>query len=90
MTTLTLSEQATSLVKAAVGSQRRLLETSRHEYRQRLGSFERRYRMSTTRFLRRFQAGELEDSPRWFDWLFAHQAYRELSKRLTILHGIKL
>lgn len=90
MPTLTLSEQATGVVKAAVSSQRRLLETGCHEYRQRLGAFERRYRMSTKRFVRRFHAGELQDSPMWFDWLFAHQAYAELSKRLVILHGIKL
>ena len=90
MTTLTLSDQATGLVKAAVGSQRRLLETSRHEYRQRLETFERRHGMTTKRFVRRFHAGKLDDSPVWFDWLFAHQAQTELSKRLAILRGIKL
>lgn len=90
MPTLTLSAQATDVVKAAVSSQRRLLETSRQEYRHRLEGCERRHRMSTKRFLRRFHAGELHDSPMWFDWLFAHQAYTELSKRLTILHGIRL
>ena len=90
MTTLTLSDQATDLVRSAVVSQRHLLDANRHEYRQRLAVFERRYGMTTKRFLRRFHAGELHDGPAWFDWLFAHQAYTELSKRLAILRGVKL
>ena len=90
MTTLTLSDQATGVVKDAMVSQRRLLEASRHEYRQRLEAFERRHGTTTKRFLRRFHAGELGDAPVWFDWLFAHHAHTELSKRLAILRDIKL
>ena len=89
MTTLTLSDQATDLVKAGVGLQRRLLDTNLQEYRRRLAAFEHRYRMTTKRFLHRFNAGTLSDNPAWFDWLFAHQALTELSKRLAILQGIK-
>ena len=90
MTTLTLSEQASSLVKDAITSQRRLLDTNRHEYRQRLEAFERRHGMTTNQFVRRFHAGKLNDDSVWFDWLFAHRAYTELSKRLVILRGVRL
>jgi hypothetical protein len=90
MTTLTLSTQAADLVKGGVDLQRRLLEAGRQEYRQRLETLERRYRMTTKQFLRRFHAGQLQDGPVWFDWLFAHHADTELSTRLTILRGIKL
>jgi hypothetical protein len=90
MTTLTLSDQAADVVKTAVMSQRRLLEASRQAYRRRLSAFEHRYGMGTTRFVHRFQAGQLGDEPAWFDWLFAHQAHRELSKRLALLRGVRL
>ena len=90
MTTLTLSDQATDLVKAGVTLQRRLLETSVQEYRRRLQGFERRYRMTTKCFLHRFHAGQLADDAAWFDWLFASQASTQLAERLAVLRGIKL
>ena len=90
MTTLTLSDQATPLVKAGVALERRVLEASRRQYRTRLAAFEHRYRMTTKRFLHRFNAGALDDGDTWFEWLFAHQAQTELSQRLAILRGIKL
>ncbi len=90
MTTLTLSDQATNLVKAGMALERRVLEASRQQYRTRLATLEHRYRMTTKRFLHRFNAGQLDDGETWFDWLFAHQAHTELSKRLAILRGIKL
>lgn len=90
MTTLTLSEQAADVVKAAVVSQRRLLETGRREYRQRLKALERRHGMTTKQFVRRFQAGKLHDDSVWFDWLFVHRADTELAMRLAILRGVKL
>ncbi len=90
MTTLPLSDQAAVLVKAGVRLERRLLEISRQEYGQRLAVLEARHGMTTKRFLRRFNAGKLDDREAWFDWLFTHQAYNELSKRLTILRGVRL
>ena len=90
MTTLTLSDQAADLVKAGVALQHRLLKTSCHDYRQRLQTFERRYRMTTKRFLHRFHAGKLADDAAWCDWLFASQAHTQLSQRLSVLRGIKL
>jgi hypothetical protein len=90
MTTLTLSDQAVDLLKAGVTLERQLLETNRRTYRQQAAALETRHHMSTKQFLRRFHAGKLDDREVWFDWLFAHQAYTELSKRLAILRGIKL
>ncbi len=90
MTTLTLTDQAAALVKAGVSLERRLLEISRQEYGQRLAGLEERHGMTTRRFLHRFNTGKLDDRETWFDWLFAHQAYAELSRRLTILRGIRL
>ena len=90
MTTLTLSDQATDLVKAGVALERRVLEANHRQYRVKLSVFERRYRMTTKRFLSRFNAGRLTDGQTWFDWLFAHRAHTELSKRLAILRGVKL
>lgn len=90
MTTLTLSDQATNLVKASVSLERHLLDANRRQYRAKLSAFERRYRMTTKRFLRCFNAGRLDDGEIWFDWLFAHRAYLEFSKRLAILRDIKL
>lgn len=90
MTILKLSKQEADLIRAGVDRERHLLEINRREYRQRLLALERRHGMTTTRFLRRFRAGECGDRSVWFDWLFAHQAHAECSKRLAILQSIKL
>ncbi len=46
--------------------------------------------MTTKRFLRQFKSGKLHDDAVWLDWLFAHQAHTELSRRLAILRRVKL
>jgi hypothetical protein len=48
-------------VKAGVSLERHLLEANRRQYRAKLSVFERRYRMTSKRFVNRFNAGQLDE-----------------------------
>jgi len=48
-----------------------------------LCGYEKKYKMTSAEFYRRFQAGELEELPDFFDWRVAYNAYRNLKQKIA-------
>ena len=90
MVKMSLSEETLDLVKSGLNLKKRVLKLNLDEYRKRLAEFESKYNMPTRQFLRKFNAGLLRDDQYLFDWLFAHQACKELSEKLTLLKQVRL
>ena len=61
-----------------------------NEYKQELKQFEKKNKMKTKEFVKKFEKGELGDEEKWFDWLFAYKAYKHVKKRLEAFKGISI
>lgn len=48
-----------------------------------LRQYEKKYKMSSAEFYRRFQAAELDETEDFFDWRFEYNSYRRLKKRVA-------
>ena len=90
MPKMSINEDALDLVKSGLNLKKRVLKLNLEEYRKRLAEFESKHKMSTRQFLRKFNSGQLGDEQYLFDWLFAHQARKELSSKLSLLRQVKL
>ena len=88
--TLSLQQEALSVVKSSLELKKKSLEFNLEHYRKRLQEFERKYGMNSTEFLARFNEGELGDDPQWFEWEYLVEVYQETKKQLTLLEQIRL
>jgi len=89
MDTITIQGDAVPLVKSGLEVERSILKLSLEEYRNQLKAFEKRHRMSSRTFIKKFESGALGDEGKWFDWLFAYKAYNHAKDRLNIFREIK-
>ncbi|MBI5649512.1 MAG: hypothetical protein HZC40_03565 [Chloroflexi bacterium] len=48
-----------------------------------LRGYEKKYKMTSAEFYRRFQAAELEELPDFFDWRVEYNAYRNLKEKIA-------
>jgi len=55
-----------------------LAETRRH-----LIGYEKKYKMTSAEFYRRFQAAELEENIDFFDWRVEYNSYRRMKKKIV-------
>lgn len=76
------------LIKSAVLFEGEVLRLGLPVCRERLEKFEKKYKMKTETFLRKFEKGMLGDKPEWFDWLFEYKAYKHLRERLGAIRQI--
>jgi len=53
-----------------------------------LAIFEKKYKMSRTDFIQKFESGELGDDVEWFDFLFAYRAFEHVKKKLKLIEEI--
>ncbi|MBI3912849.1 MAG: hypothetical protein HY327_01440 [Chloroflexi bacterium] len=53
------------------------------ESRRALRRYEKKYKMSSAEFYRRFQAAELEESMDFFDWRVEYNSYRRMKKKIA-------
>ena len=66
------------------------MKISLEEYKKDLETFERKYRMSSEIFIRKFESGDLGDDAKWFDFLFAYRAYEHVRKKLKLIEEIPI
>ena len=90
MQQIEISEEALPILKSSITFQKRLLAVKIENYFQRLQNFEKKYNMKSKTFFKDFEAGELGDSPEWYDWLFVYEAYNKTIKKKQILERFSL
>ena len=90
MHTVTMSVDAVDVVKSSINLKKRVLKSNCEDYKKRLKSFESKQGMSTKQFIKKYNAGQLGDDQKWFDWLFAYEAFSEINRELMLLRRVKL
>jgi len=90
MQKILINKEAVDLVKSGLNLKKRILKLNLEEYRKRLSEFESKHKMPTRKFLQKFNSGQLGDEQYLFDWLFAHQACKELSNKLNLCKQVKI
>ncbi|MBI4379387.1 MAG: hypothetical protein HY578_09855 [Nitrospinae bacterium] len=90
MQTITLADDVLGVVKSSIHLKKRVLQSNYADYKGQLKTFESKYGMSTKQFLNKYNLGQLGDAQKWFDWLFAYEAFSEISRELLLLHKVRL
>jgi hypothetical protein len=85
-----MQSEAVPVVRASLDMKRKALEFSLRQYQARLAAFEHQYQMTSDKFAIEYSRGELGDNAQWFEWEFALDAYRETTRQLTLLEGVRL
>jgi len=78
------------LQEEAFERERILLKRKLQFYEEQIKSFERKHKMTSEEFRKRFNSGELGDDKIWFEWLFALKVYTHIKERLSALEGVEL
>ncbi len=81
---------AITILKSGLEIEKKLLEQSFQKYQKEIAAFEKKYKMSSKKFLDGFNSGKLGDDEQWFDWLFAYKAYNHAKEKLDLAKKIKL
>jgi len=82
MTTITLKEDTIPILKDSLKMKKTTLELNLARYKKRLANFEKKYQMTTSDFVNKFNSGEIGDDSDWFEWEFIYQAFKETNKKL--------
>jgi hypothetical protein len=88
--TITMQQEAMSVVKSSLEMKRKALEFNLRQYQTRLTAFEKQHQMSSEQFTDKFGTGELGDDVEWFEWEFVLDAYQETTRQLELLKSIQL
>jgi len=75
MTTLKLNKETKSLIKSSLNIEENILNLGLDKWQSKLKEFEKEHKISTEKFVNKFNKGELGDDKKWFEWIFAYKAY---------------
>jgi len=91
MTTLkTKKKMVSSIINEGLNLKKIALKHSLRKYQSELEVFERKYKMKSKVFVKKFENGILGDEASWFEWLFIYKAMRKTEEKLKLLETIKL
>ncbi len=85
-----LDQEAKSLIKSSLNIEENILNLGLNKWKSRLKEFEKEHKISTERFITKFNKGKLGDDKKWFEWMFAYKAYNHTKEKLSIVKGIAL
>lgn len=77
------------LVEAALANELRLLQAGLQRTEQRLNEFEAKYQLSTSEFIRRYEADEFEETLEFAEWIGEYRLLEKLREKVDILQGIQ-
>lgn len=93
MTELTLisahEQPLKPLVEGALANEARLLQAGVRRTQQRLHEYEERFEMPTAEFLRQFEAGALDETLDFDEWIGEYRLLQRLQEKLETLRGIE-
>jgi len=87
---LKLNEETKSLIKSSLNIEENILNLGLNKWKSKLKEFEKEHKISTEKFIIKFNKGELGDDKKWFEWVFAHKAYNHVKEKLDLVKGIAI
>jgi hypothetical protein len=85
-----IKDEALPILKSGIVFKKKLLSVKVENYLKRLKAFERKHKMKSETFLKKFNSGKLGDDAEWFDWLFVYEAYNKIIEQKKIIDGLSL
>ena len=77
------------LIEAALANQLKLLKAGSHRSEERIREFEERYRMSTRKFIHKFENDELEETLEFAEWIGEYRMLEKLRLKIDILQEVR-
>ncbi len=77
------------LVQAALENELRLLEAGIRRTEKRLGLFEAKYRLSTAKFIRKYENDELDETLDYAEWVGEQRMLARLLEKRETLRGVR-
>jgi hypothetical protein len=90
MQKIAINQDALPLLRSSMALKDKILTTKAENYSIRLKKFEKKYKMKSSEFLKKFKLGKLGDNEEWFEWLFVYQAYSKILEQKKIIKGLVL
>ena len=87
---LNLNEETKSLIKSSLNIEENILNLGLNKWKNKLKEFEKDHKISTEKFVSKFNKGELGDNKKWFEWVFAYKAYNHVKEKLELVKGITI
>ncbi len=85
-----MKEEELLILKSGIVFKKKLLSAKERNYIERLKTFEKKHKMKSETFLKKFNVGKLGDDEEWFDWLFVYEAYNKIIEQKGIIDGMSL
>lgn len=89
-TTVKLNEETKSLIKSSLNIEENILNLGLNKWKSKLKEFEKEHKISTEKFVNKFNKGVLGDDKKWFEWIFAYKAYNHIKEKLNLVKGITI
>jgi hypothetical protein len=86
----TRKKMVSSIINEGLNLKKIALTHSLSNYQSELEAFEKKYRMKSKIFVKKFESGILGDEASWFEWLFIYRAMQKTEEKLKLLKTIKL
>ena len=90
MATIKLNEETKLLIKSSLNIEENILNLGLSKWKNKLKEFEKEHKISTEKFVSKFNKGELGDDKKWFEWMFAYKAYNHVKGKLDLVKGIAI
>ena len=87
---LKLNEETKSLIKSGLNIEENILNLGLNKWKNKLKEFEKEHKISTEKFVSKFNEGKLGDDKKWFEWMFAYKAYNHVKEKLNLVKGISI
>ncbi len=87
---LRLNEETKSLIKSSLNIEENILNLGLNKWKNKLKEFEKEHKISTEKFIGKFNKGEMGDDKKWFEWVFAYKAYNHVKEKLDLVKGIAI
>ena len=85
---LKLNEETKSLIKSSLNIEENILNLGLNKWKNKLNELKKEHKISTEKFVSKFNKGELGDDKKWFEWMFAYKAYNHVKEKLNLVKGI--
>ncbi|MBI2135832.1 hypothetical protein HYU06_02055 [Candidatus Woesearchaeota archaeon] len=89
-TILKLNDKTRTIIKASLNMEQSILDLGLNKWQYKLREFEKSHKISTEEFVSKFTKGKLGDDKKWFEWMFAYNAYNHVKEKLNAVKGIDI
>ena len=90
MEQIRIKDEELPILKSSIIFKKKLLSVKLENYLKRLKVFEKKHKMKSEEFLKKFNSGKLGDDEELFDWLFVYETYNKIIEQKKIIDGLSL